>query len=53
MLVDDVSVTGQTLELARSLLAGWKLTTLVLKGKEADFVLFPEVASCVNWPWNE
>lgn len=52
MLVDDVSVTGQTMDLARSLLAGCAITTLALKGRAADFVLFPEVASCVVWPWN-
>jgi hypoxanthine phosphoribosyltransferase len=50
LLVDDVSVTGQTLELAKSLLTGFEITTLVLKGK-ADFVIFPEVGSCVHWPW--
>lgn len=50
LLVDDVSVTGQTLELARKLLNDRQITTLVLKG-QADVVLFPEVAACVNWPW--
>ena len=50
LLVDDVSVTGQTLEAARALLAGYDVTTLVLKGR-ADYVLFPHIASCVNWPW--
>lgn len=53
MLVDDVSVSGQTMQLARAQLAGCQITTLVLKGREADFVLFPEVASCVIWPWNK
>lgn len=50
LLVDDVSVTGQTLALARGLLAGHLVTTLVFKGR-ADIVLFPEVAACVHWPW--
>ena len=52
LLVDDVAVTGQTLDLAASLLTGCEVTTLALKGKRADIVLFPEVASCVNWPWH-
>lgn len=52
LLVDDVSVTGKTLALARSLLEGYDVTTLALKGRGADHVLFPEVASCVKWPWN-
>lgn len=51
LLVDDVSVTGATLAVARELLAGHNVTTLVLKG-QGDIVLFPEVDSCVNWPWN-
>ncbi len=50
LLVDDVSVSGQTLLLAKSLLPNCEVATLVCKGK-ADFVLFPEVASCVDWPW--
>lgn len=50
LLVDDVSVTGQTLDLALSLLAGFRITTLVLKGI-ADIVLFPEIDQCVLWPW--
>lgn len=52
LLVDDVSVSGKTLALARSLLEGCEVTTLVMKGRAADFVLFPEVGSCVAWPWN-
>lgn len=52
LLVDDVSVSGKTMDLARTLLPGSEITTLVLKGKGADFVLFPEVGSCVAWPWN-
>jgi adenine/guanine phosphoribosyltransferase-like PRPP-binding protein len=50
LLVDDVSVSGQTLDLARGLLQQYDITTFTLKGK-ADIVLFPEIASCVNWPW--
>jgi uncharacterized protein len=51
LVVDDVSVTGATLNAAREVLIGASITTLVCKGK-ADFVLFPEVASCVIWPWS-
>lgn len=52
LLVDDVAVTGQTLALAGGLLSECDVTTLTLKGRAADIVLFPEVASCVAWPWN-
>jgi adenine/guanine phosphoribosyltransferase-like PRPP-binding protein len=50
LLVDDVSVSGQTLALARDLLPGCLVTTLTLKGR-ADFVLFPHISACVIWPW--
>lgn len=50
LLVDDVSVTGSTLELAAAQLSNCDVTTLVLKGK-ADFVVFPDVPQCVYWPW--
>jgi len=50
LIVDDVSVTGKTLSLAKELFAGNNILTLTLKGK-ADFVLFPEISDCVNWPW--
>ena len=50
LLVDDVSVSGQTLALARELLKGYEVITFTLKGM-ADFVLFPEITACVNWPW--
>jgi len=50
LLVDDVSVSGQTLALARSLFLGFNVVTFTLKGK-ADYVLFPEIAACVDWPW--
>jgi uncharacterized protein len=50
LLVDDVSVSGATLDVAKALLAGNDVTTLVLKGR-GDHVVFPEVGSCVVWPW--
>ena len=50
LLVDDVSVSGATLNAAKALLSDHQVTTLVLKGK-ADHVIYPEIASCVNWPW--
>jgi hypoxanthine phosphoribosyltransferase len=50
LIVDDVSVSGKTLTLAIRSLEGHQITTLVMKG-QADFVLFPEVAECVQWPW--
>lgn len=50
LLVDDVSVSGKTLNAALELLKNFNVKTLTMKGK-ADFVLFPEVKDCVKWPW--
>ncbi len=50
LLVDEVSVSGKTMEFARSFLEEHEVITFVLKGK-ADYVLFPDIAACVNWPW--
>jgi hypoxanthine phosphoribosyltransferase len=50
LLVDDVSVSGQTLAIARLALQGYQITTFVLKG-QADLVVFPEISTCVAWPW--
>lgn len=52
LLVDDVSVSGKTLESARMLLGACQVKTLVLTGM-ADYVVFPEITSCVNWPWKK
>jgi adenine/guanine phosphoribosyltransferase-like PRPP-binding protein len=50
LLVDDVSVSGKTLSMAREILASYEVTTFVLKGR-ADIVLFPSISECVQWPW--
>lgn len=50
LLVDDVSVSGATMEAAKRYLPGCQVTTLAFKGR-ADHVILPEVASCVVWPW--
>ncbi|MBF0122606.1 MAG: phosphoribosyltransferase [Candidatus Omnitrophica bacterium] len=50
LLVDDVSVTGETLKAAQKMLKPCKVVTFVLLGK-ADFVLFPKIRECVDWPW--
>ncbi len=54
LLVDDVSVTGETINAVRSLFheVDARTQTLVCKGA-ADYVLFPEIDSCVNWPWKK
>ena len=52
LLVDDVSVSGQTLAFAKSLLPQPNIVTLVLKGR-ADYVVFPEIGACVHWPWKK
>jgi len=50
LLVDDVAVTGQTLKMAKAVLRDHAVKTLVIKG-QAEYVLFPEIKDCVNWPW--
>lgn len=50
LLVDDVSVSGKTLNEALLYFQGLNIKTLTMKGK-ADFVLFPEIKDCVKWPW--
>lgn len=50
LLVDDVSVSGATLEAARALLDDYTVTTLVLKGR-GDIVLFPDIRTCIRLPW--
>ena len=50
LLVDDVSVSGKTLETAKEALKENDIKTLTLKGK-ADYVIFPEISDCVKWPW--
>ena len=52
LLVDDVSVTGSTLNYARKILNEFEMVTLIMKGKNADFILFPEMKECVIWPWS-
>jgi uncharacterized protein len=52
LLVDDVSVSGATLETAKQLLPNFQTTTLVIKGK-ADFVLYPDVRACILLPWRD
>jgi uncharacterized protein len=52
LLVDDVSVSGATLETAKSLLPNCQITSLVIKGK-ADFVLYPDVHACILLPWRD
>lgn len=50
LLVDDVSVTGTTMDFVLKLFPNHQITTFALKGK-ADHVLFTDVNSCVKWPW--
>lgn len=50
LLVDDVSVSGKTMNAALEQLEGFDVKTCAMKGK-ADFVLFPEIKDCVKWPW--
>ncbi len=52
LLVDDVSVSGKTLNEALRLFEGLSIKTLTMKGK-ADFVLFSEITDCVMWPWKQ
>lgn len=51
LLVDDVAISGKTLNAAKKkLFKNQRVATLVFRGK-ADFVLFPEITTCVKWPW--
>ncbi|MFV0593969.1 MAG: phosphoribosyltransferase family protein [Draconibacterium sp.] len=50
LLVDDVSVSGKTMNAALDLLKGYDVKTCAMKGT-ADYVLFPEIKDCVKWPW--
>jgi uncharacterized protein len=50
LIVDDVSVSGKTLQKAKEILGAYNIKTLTLKGM-ADYVLFPEIKECVSWPW--
>ena len=52
LLVDDVSVSGQTLQQARGHLDDRDVTTLVLKGR-AEIVLYPEIRTCLELPWRD
>ena len=52
LVVDDVAVTGKTLQAAREMLKPCKVVTFVLKG-QADLVLFPAIKGCVDWPWKQ
>ncbi|OPZ74369.1 MAG: hypothetical protein BWY82_00732 [Verrucomicrobia bacterium ADurb.Bin474] len=52
LLVDDVSVTGSTMEKSRAALSRFTIQTIALKGQKADIILFPEWKGCVQWPWN-
>ena len=52
LVVDDASVSGKTLDAARKLFGGLEVKTLVFKGK-ADYVVCPEVKTCIKWPWKE
>lgn len=50
LIVDDVAVTGRTLSAAKQHFADYNVSTLVMKGN-ADYVVLPEIKTCVNWPW--
>ena len=51
LIVDDVSVTGKTLQFIKDNVQADDVYTLVLFG-EADYVLFPKVKSKITLPWN-
>jgi signal transduction histidine kinase/adenine/guanine phosphoribosyltransferase-like PRPP-binding protein len=56
LIVDDVSASGKTLEFAKNFImqqGALEVKTLVFKGKPtaADFILFPDITTCVQWTW--
>ncbi|MCA9837121.1 MAG: phosphoribosyltransferase [Trueperaceae bacterium] len=52
LLVDDVSVTGSTFQVAKNQLKNHHVTTLAIKGK-ADYVLYENLPSCILLPWRD
>ena len=50
LLVDDVSVSGKTLEKAKEIFEQCTVITMVMKGK-ADICAFSNISQCVYWPW--
>ena len=52
LIVDDVQMSGKTMEFTKKLLAYCNIKTMVVRG-EADYVLFPELDECVKWPWSK
>ncbi len=52
LLVDDVSVSGKTLDFVKAKTGLTNAKVFVLKGK-ADLVLFPDIKQCVHWPWKK
>lgn len=50
LLVDTLSKTGKTLNKAKQLLKGNRITTFVINGK-ADYSLY-NFKECIEWPWS-
>lgn len=50
LLVDDIAVSGKTLNAAKKLFKQQEVATMVFAGR-ADYVLFPEIHNCLRWPW--
>ncbi|MBU0468099.1 MAG: phosphoribosyltransferase domain-containing protein [Candidatus Omnitrophica bacterium] len=50
LLVDDAVVSGKTILAAKYLLKDFDVKTMALIGN-ADYVVFPDIKSCVKWPW--
>lgn len=50
LIVDDISITGKTIQFIRDNVKADKVYSMVLFG-EADYVLFPKVKSEVKLPW--
>jgi len=51
LIVDDVSVTGKTLNEAKKLFPGNDIKTFAFKGNVADYILITHINECVAWPW--
>ncbi len=50
LLVDDVAVSGRTMDAARTLFADRTIHCFAIKG-QTEFVLLPHLRGCVQWPW--
>ena len=52
LVVDDVSVSGETLRLAKAKLKDYRVTIHGYYWRRQILSSFPHINECVNWPWD-